>query len=95
LVALLGSLYQSRKLIVLSTLAFMFLGLLVALLSPVTYKAETTFVPQTSEKGGVSSSLSGLAALAGVNLGGVDSANQIPPSLYPKIILVMEKNWGN
>lgn len=85
LVALLGSLYQSRKLIVLSTVVFMLLGLLVALLSPVTYKAETTFVPQTSEKGGVSSSLSGLAALAGVNLGGVDSANQIPPSLYPTI----------
>ncbi len=87
LIALLASLYKSKGLILKTTAVFVILGLAVALLSPVTYKAETTFVPQTSEKGGIaSSSLSGLAALAGVNLGGGLESSQIPPSLYPTIL---------
>ena len=86
LIALLAQLWQGRKTIVLTTLVFAFIGFMVAIFSPVTYQSETTFVPQTSEKGGVSSSLSGLAAIAGINLGSAEVGNQIPPSLYPSII---------
>ena len=85
LVALLASLYKAKSFILKMTLGFMVIGLCVALFSKVTFKAETTFVPQTSEKQSVGSSLSGLAALAGVNLGSMES-NQIPPSLYPTIL---------
>ena len=86
LIALLAQLWQGRKTIVLTTVVFGFIGFMVAIFSPVTYQSETTFVPQTSEKGGVSSSLSGLAAIAGINLGSAEVGNQIPPSLYPSII---------
>ena len=86
LVALLAQIWQAKRLIILSTICFMIIGLMVALFSKVTFKSETTFVPQTNEKGGVNSSLSGLAAIAGINLGSADISNQIPPSLYPTIL---------
>lgn len=86
LVDLLGTVYKNKKTIIRVTALFIIIGLLVALFSPVKYKAEITFVPQTSEDSGInSSSLSGLAALAGVNLG-KENSSQIPPSLYPTIL---------
>ena len=46
------------------------IGILVALTSPVSYTASSTFMPQLSE-GRSSSSLGGLASLAGINLSAV------------------------
>ena len=86
LVELLATIYKSRKVIIIVTAVFLIFGLLVALLSPVEYKAEITFVPQTTEDSVVNSSLSGLAAFAGINLRSSESSSQIPPSLYPTIL---------
>jgi len=84
LIALLSQLYRARKLIVKITLVFFVVGLLVALVSPKVFKAHAVFVVQDTEKQ-VSSSLSGLAALAGVNLQS-ESVGAIPASLYPNIV---------
>ncbi|MEK9531224.1 MAG: Wzz/FepE/Etk N-terminal domain-containing protein, partial [Flavobacteriaceae bacterium] len=86
LVALLKSLWVARKLIVKWTSGFVVVGVGVALLSSTSYTASTTFIPQTSGSDGASSSLSGLASLAGINLGGVVSGGEIPPSLYPQLL---------
>ncbi len=86
LVALLKSLWVARKFIVKWTSGFVVTGVAVALLSSTSYTASTTFIPQTSGSDGPSSSLSGLASLAGINLSGVISGGEIPPSLYPQLL---------
>ena len=86
LIALLKQIYQGRKLIVLSALAAAILGVIVALATPNTYTSGATFIPQTGGDSKPSSSLSGLASLAGINLGGMSSGSDIPPTLYPQII---------
>ena len=85
LIALIKSLWISKKFIIKLTAAFAALGVVVALLSPIKYTASSTFIPQSSQAGS-SSNLSGVASLVGISLGGNISVNEIPPSLYPQII---------
>ena len=83
-IALVKSLWIGKKLILKISLGSAVLGILVALSSPIVFKASSTFLPQSSQSGG-SSSLSGVASLVGINLGGNISGNEIQPSLYPQI----------
>ena len=83
LIALIKSLWLGKKIILKISLGFAVLGILVALSSPVVFTASSTFLPQSSQSGG-SSSLSGVASLVGINLGG-NTGNEIPPSIYPQI----------
>ena len=85
LIALIKSLWISKKFIIKLTATFAALGVVVALLSPIEYTASSTFIPQSSQAGS-SSNLSGVASLVGISLGGNISSNEIPPSLYPQII---------
>ena len=89
IIALLKTLWTGKKLIVKTTILFFVIGCVVALLSPVVYTAQTTFIPQVSEdqmsssKGGLGS----LASLAGINLnqGSSTSDSYLSPLLYSKI----------
>ena len=89
IIALLKTLWTGKKLIVKTTILFFIIGCIVALLSPVVYTAQTTFVPQVSEdqmsssKGGLGS----LASLAGINLnqGSSTSDSYLSPLLYSKL----------
>mgnify|MGYP001453294497 FL=1 len=89
IIALLKTLWIGKKLILKTTILFFIIGCIVALLSPVVYTAQTTFVPQVSEdqmsssKGGLGS----LASLAGINLnqGSSTSDSYLSPLLYSKI----------
>ena len=58
---------------------------LVALFSAKVFTASCTIVPQTGEKttGG---SLSGLAAIAGINIGSLGAGDVLSPKIYPKIL---------
>ncbi len=85
LIALLKKLWHGRALIIKSMLFFMLMGIIVALASPMVYTSSSTFIPQ-SDKTGSSSSLSGVASLVGINLGGASNGAEIPPSIYPKIL---------
>jgi len=85
LVALLKNLWLGRVLIIKTMLCFMLIGIIVALAAPIVYTSSSTFIPQ-SNKTGSSSGLSGVASLVGINLGGVSSGAEIPPSIYPKIL---------
>ena len=86
LIALLKQIYQGRKFIILSALIAAILGVVVALATPNTYTSGATFIPQTGGDSKPSSSLSGLASLAGISLGGMGGGSDIPPTLYPQII---------
>jgi uncharacterized protein involved in exopolysaccharide biosynthesis len=63
------------------------LGGIVGFLTPATYTAGSTFLPQTTQSGGAGGSLGGLAALAGINLStGGGGGGEIPPSMYATVL---------
>ncbi|MDF2158197.1 Wzz/FepE/Etk N-terminal domain-containing protein [Algoriphagus sp. CAU 1675] len=86
LLALAKTVWNNRKKVISITLIFMVLGLFVAILSPKEFTASSAFIPQTAESGKAGGSLSGLASLAGINLGGISGGSEIPPALYPKFV---------
>ena len=85
LIEIAAKLWANRRFIIKITLIFMAIGLFIAIFTPNEYTASTTMVPQTGEKraGG---SLSGLAAMAGINIGSISSGEILSPSIYPKIL---------
>ena len=87
LIELLKKIYLEKKLILkISVLAALF-GVVYALFQPNEFTSSTTFIPQLSsgvKTGG--SSFSGLASLAGINIGSIESSSEFPPSLYPQVV---------
>ena len=66
---------------------FAIMGVIFALSSANVYTATTIFIPKGKNSASVGGSLSGLASLAGISLGGMSSGNsEIPPNLYPMLI---------
>jgi LPS O-antigen subunit length determinant protein (WzzB/FepE family) len=86
LIALAKKIWEGRKTVIKITLIFMGIGLFVAIFSKKQYTASTTFVPQTSEGLKIGGNLSGLAAMAGINLGSIGGDAGISADLYPQII---------
>jgi LPS O-antigen subunit length determinant protein (WzzB/FepE family) len=84
ILAILKTILQGKKTIFRFVLIFGIIGLFVAIFSENEYTASTTIVTQSSKKGG--GSLSGLASLAGINIGGMGQEESILPQLYPQII---------
>ena len=87
LIELLKKVYLKKKFILkVSILAALF-GVVYALFQPNEFTSTTTFIPQLSsgvKAGG--SSLSGLASLAGINIGSMESSSEFPPTLYPQVV---------
>ena len=87
LIELLKKIYLEKKFILkISILASLF-GVVYALFQPNEFTSSTTFIPQLSsgvKTGG--SSLSGLASLAGINIGSMESSSEFPPTLYPQVV---------
>jgi len=89
IIAILKTLWNGKKLILITTILFFVIGCIVALLSPVVYTSQTTFIPQVSEDQMSTSkgSLGSLASLAGINLSQASSTSDsyLSPLLYTKI----------
>lgn len=86
IVALVKQFWDERRFIIKTVVIFILVGLVYALLSKNYYTASSTIVPVTEGKS-MGGNLSGLASLAGINLGGMDnSKGEISPMLYPEII---------
>ena len=85
LLALVLKVWGGRKIIVRSILLGGLLGLIIAFSTSSSYTARTILVPQmnTDSK---TSGLSGLAALAGINVGISQTSSEISPLIYPLII---------
>ena len=86
LIQLFKTIWAGRKIIYLTVALFFIIGIVVAVTSPVKYKASATLLPSSEKKGGSFGGLSSLAGLAGINLGGLTDASGIDPSLYPQIV---------
>ena len=87
LIELIKKVYKEKKLIFKVTLFAVVFGVVYALFQPNEFTSTTTFIPQLSsglKTGG--SSLGGLASLAGIDLGGMESSSEFPPSLYPQVV---------
>ena len=87
LVELLKKVYSERILIFKISFLTALIGVIYALAQPNEFTSSTTFIPQLSsgvKSGG--SSLSGLASLAGINIGGMESSSEFPPTLYPQVV---------
>jgi len=85
LLALAKKLWDGRKIILKSILICGAFGILVAIFTPNSYTSKSILVPQmnTDSK---SSGLSGLAALAGINVGISQTSSEISPLIYPLIV---------
>jgi hypothetical protein len=80
--------WKARKQILTTAILFAIIGGIIGFLTPATYTATCTFLPQSSQTGGgLSGSLGGLASLAGINLStGGGGGGEIAPSLYATVI---------
>ena len=85
IMALVKSLWDGRKTVIICTVVFMLLGLVAALTMKKEYSVSTVMVPQLNSKSG-SSSLSSLASLAGFDLSSMSSSSELSPLIYPQIV---------
>jgi capsular polysaccharide biosynthesis protein len=87
LVELIKKVYIEKELIFKAVFLSAFIGVVYALIQPNEFTSSTTFIPQLSsgtKTGG--SSLSGLASLAGINIGNMESGSEFPSTLYPQVV---------
>lgn len=79
--------WRNRKQILTTAIIFAVLGGIIGFLTPPTFTASSTFLPQTAQAGGgLSGSLGGLASLAGINLNAPMSGGDIPPNMYATVL---------
>ncbi len=88
--AAIKKIWCNRNLIIKISFSFFLIGCIVALISPVVYTSQTTFVPQVSgdEMSSANSQLGSLATLAGINLNTneITSDSYLSPLLYTNIV---------
>ena len=82
--AIIRVLWAGRKLIIITTAIFIVLGLVAALTMRRVYTVSTVMVPQLSSAR--NSQLSGLAALAGFDIGASANVAELSPLVYPQIV---------
>ncbi len=81
--------YRNRRFILKVMGGFLIIGLFYGLMSTKIYTAKCTVVPQITKDASMGG-LSGLAAMAGINLGSVNMAKELSPLVYPKIMKNVE-----
>lgn len=85
ILTLVKRIWEKKKFVMRVTGVFVLLGVFIAVFSPKSYTSSCTFVPQNSKKS--NSSLTSLAALAGINVGDIASgASALSPLIYPQIL---------
>jgi len=87
LIELAHKIWDGRKTVIKTVAVFIIIGLIIAITSSKEYTATTIVVPQT-EDGSVSmkGGLSGLASMAGINLGSASGGTTLSPAIYPQIV---------
>ena len=92
IMAIIKRLWEKKSFILKVTCIFAVLGVIVAITTPKEYTASCVVVPET--KGGAfsASSLGGLAAMAGINLGGANGGEMLSPLMYDKLIKNIDLN---
>lgn len=84
IIQIVKTIWKSWRFIVILSSLFVFVGVAVALLSPIEYTSSSTFI-LSGGSDDRSSSLGGVAGLVGINLGGISSSSKIHATMYPKV----------
>ena len=86
IMAIVKRLWEKKAFIIKVTCIFAVIGVFVAIFTPKEYTASCVVVPET--KGGAfsASSLGGLAAMAGINLGASSGGEMLSPLMYDKLM---------
>ena len=87
LIELVKTIWGGRKFIAKVTGAFVVLGLVIALTSPLEYEASSKLLPEIQD-GSIPNlgNFGGLAGLAGIDLGGTSKSGVLSPHIYPEIV---------
>ncbi|MEP5614024.1 MAG: Wzz/FepE/Etk N-terminal domain-containing protein [Cyclobacteriaceae bacterium] len=85
LIRLISTVWSKRLLVTKSTVVFLLMGLVISLTSPDEYETETILISESNNEGSGVKGLSGLASLAGVDLGNV-ATNAIDPRLFSNVV---------
>lgn len=85
LLALVKTMWNGRRTIILSVISGAIIGVAVAMLSAKEYTASSVMVPQMGDSQSKMGGLGGLAALAGISLD-VNPGAELSPMVYPQII---------
>lgn len=83
LILVLKKLYKSKKTIIYISFLFAFIGIYVALTSPLKYNSSTVFITQNENSAGMA--LTGVASLVGINLNPNMNGSEITSSMYPLV----------
>lgn len=83
---LIRKIFDHKKFIIKTSFLLSILGVIYSITLPDQFTSSTTFIPQLSSDSKATSSLGGLASLAGINLGGIDNSSEFPPTLYPQVV---------
>lgn len=86
IIAIVKRLWEKKSFLVKVISVFAVMGVIVAIASPEEYTARCVVVPETKSGAFSSSSLGGLAAMAGINLGGASAGEMLSPLMYDKLI---------
>ena len=87
LIDIISKIYYSKFFIAKSIFYSLILGIIIALITPDKFTSFATFIPQTESSSKSSSSISGLASLAGINLSDFSGeSTSISPLFYPRIV---------
>ncbi len=87
LIALIKTIWNGRKIIYYSVGICVFIGLLIAFLSPAKYTATATLLPSSESKSRSMGGLGALAGMAGINLGSMMGQSEgIPAEIYPQVV---------
>lgn len=84
--SLMKILLNEKGLIFKLIISFTLIGLFFAIFTKTEFTSSTTVIPQTNSGKSIGGSIGGLAAIAGINLGGLNNDSGISPTLYPQII---------
>lgn len=82
---------EDKKKMLIYASIFSILGIIVALGTPKTYKASVMLAPEESG-GGFSGSLTSLASMVGLNMGGNQTGDAIYPEIYPELMKSVKFN---
>ena len=86
LAELIQKIWQARKLILKNCAIAAVIGLVVAFSIPKEYVTAVTLSPEMSEDAKGVGSLGGLAAMAGISMGGIGAGDALSVELYPDIV---------
>lgn len=86
LIDLFFKIWNKRRFIFKVSLITAFVAVIIAFSIPKEYETKVTLAPEVTKKNALGGNMGTLAAMAGINLGNMNSEDAIGPELYPQII---------